>query len=113
QGGGERCAGRRRAGAAVRPERYGRHRRFHPAGRGSVTPAPLVPPRLKNDCFALPPGIDWTPVDIALGLLRANLSPVVAVEELDVSDALGRILARDAIARRSNPPAPNAAVDGY
>lgn len=78
-----------------------------------MTLAPLVPPRLKNDCFALPPGIDWTPVDIALGLLRANLSPVVAVEELDVSDALGRILARDAIARRSNPPAPNAAVDGY
>ncbi|MEO4001924.1 gephyrin-like molybdotransferase Glp [Mesorhizobium sp. CAU 1732] len=78
-----------------------------------MTPAPLVPPRLKNDCFALPPGIDWTPVDTALGLLRANLTPVVATEELEVSQALGRILASDVLARRSNPPAPNAAVDGY
>lgn len=74
---------------------------------------PLAPPRLRDDCFALPPGIDWTPVDTALGLLRANLSPVVETEELDVADALGRVLARDAVARRSNPPAANAAVDGY
>ena len=75
--------------------------------------APLMPPRLRNDCFALPPGIDWTPVDTALGLLRANLSPVVATEELDVARALDRVLADDTLARRSNPPAPNAAVDGY
>lgn len=74
---------------------------------------PLVPPRLRNDCFALPPGIDWTPVDTALGLLRANLSPVVGIEDVDVSAAVGRVLARDALARRSNPPAANAAVDGY
>ncbi|MGB3537517.1 MAG: molybdopterin molybdenumtransferase MoeA, partial [Mesorhizobium sp.] len=74
---------------------------------------PLAPPRLRNDCFALPAGIDWTPVDTALGLLRANLSPVVGTEELDVSHALGRVLARDAVARRSNPPAANSAVDGY
>lgn len=78
-----------------------------------MTAPPLLPPRLKNDCFALPPGIDWTPVDTALGLLRANLSPVVAMEDLDVSQALGRVLARDALARRSNPPAANSAVDGY
>ncbi|MHA6644988.1 molybdopterin-binding protein [Mesorhizobium sp. A623] len=74
---------------------------------------PLVPPRLRNDCFALPAGIDWIPVDTALGVLRANLSPVVDTEELGVSDALGRVLARDAVARRSNPPAANSAVDGY
>ena len=79
----------------------------------TVNAPTLAPPRLKNDCFALPPGIDWTPVDTALGLLRANLSPVVGTEELDVSEALGRVLARDAVARRSNPPAANAAVDGY
>lgn len=78
-----------------------------------MSPAPLAPPRLKNDCFALPPGVEWTPVDTALGLLRANLSPVVGVEELDISHALGRVLARDVVARRSNPPAANAAVDGY
>jgi molybdenum cofactor synthesis domain-containing protein len=75
---------------------------------------PLAPPRLKNDCFALPPGVEWTPVDTALGRLRANLSPVVGIdEEMAVVDALGRILAREAVARRSNPPAPNSAVDGY
>ena len=74
---------------------------------------PLAPPPLRNDCFALPAGIDWTPVDTALGLLRANLSPVVGTEERNVSDALGRVLARDALARRSNPPAANSAVDGY
>lgn len=73
----------------------------------------LVPPPLANDCFALPPGIDWTPVDTALGLLRTNLAPVVATEELDVAAALGRVLASDVRARRSNPPAANAAVDGY
>ena len=28
--------------------------------------ADLTPPRLKNDCFALPPGVNWTPVDDAL-----------------------------------------------
>ncbi len=73
----------------------------------------LVPPRLRNDCFALPPGIEWTPVDTALDLLRASLIPVVATEDLDVSMAVGRVLARDAVAKRSNPPAPNSAVDGY
>nr|WP_323130793.1 molybdopterin-binding protein [Sinorhizobium medicae] len=52
-------------------------------------------------------------MDTALGLLRANLSPVVDIEELDVSDALGHVLARHAVARRSNPPAANSAVDGY
>lgn len=74
---------------------------------------PLAPPRLRNDCFALPPGIDWTPVDTALGLLRAKLSPVVDTEEVDVPNALGRVLAQATVARRSNPPAANSAVDGY
>ena len=27
--------------------------------------SPLKPPPLRDDCFALPPGIDWTPVDEA------------------------------------------------
>ncbi|MGY6645104.1 MAG: molybdopterin-binding protein [Salinarimonas sp.] len=73
----------------------------------------LEPPRLQNDCFALPPGVDWTPVDDALRYLRAALRPVAGIETLPTADALGRVLARDTIARRSNPPAPNAAVDGY
>ena len=73
----------------------------------------LEPPRLQNDCFALPPGVDWTPVDDALALLRAALHPITGVESLPTAEALGRVLAQDTIARRSNPPAPNAAVDGY
>ena len=73
----------------------------------------LTPPRLKNDCFALPPGVDWTPVDEALARLRERLHPLVESETCATSAALGRILAQDAVARRSNPPAANSAVDGY
>ena len=76
-------------------------------------PISLKPPRLKNDCFALPPGVDWTPVDEALDRLRERLHPVVGTEDVEFEQAGGRILAEDAIAGRSNPPAPNSAVDGY
>ena len=38
----------------------------------------LTPPRLKNDCFALPPGVDWTPVDEALARLRDDLRAELA-----------------------------------
>ena len=38
----------------------------------------IQPPPLRNDCFALPPGIDWTPVDEAKQRLRDALSVVVA-----------------------------------
>ena len=74
---------------------------------------PLSPPPLKNDCFALPPGVNWTPVDEALDLLKARLSVVVQAENLPVQDTLGRILAVPVVAPRSNPPHPNSAVDGY
>ncbi len=30
--------------------------------------------RLRDDCFALPPGVDWTPVDEALARLRAEMA---------------------------------------
>lgn len=73
----------------------------------------LKPPRLKNDCFALPPGVDWTPVDDALTRLRARLSRVVEVETAMLEVAKGRVLADPALARRSNPPGANSAVDGY
>ncbi|MEO1537336.1 MAG: gephyrin-like molybdotransferase Glp [Pseudomonadota bacterium] len=73
----------------------------------------LTPPRLQNDCFALPPGVDWTPVDDALSRLRKRLSCIVGQERIAFGDALGRVLAAEAVAVRSNPPAPNAAVDGY
>ncbi|MCF6430850.1 gephyrin-like molybdotransferase Glp [Leisingera sp. MMG026] len=76
-------------------------------------PGRLTPPPLSNDCFALPAGVDWTPVDDALTLLRDRLGPVTGVQTLPLADALGRVLAESAVAKRSNPPLPNTAVDGY
>ncbi len=66
-----------------------------------------------NDCFALPPDIDWTPVDVALAALRASVGTAVGVETIALNDALGRMLAADAVALVSHPAAANAAVDGY
>lgn len=80
--------------------------------RGAL-PSRLVPPRLKNDCFAMPQGVAWVPVDEALARLRAALHPVAATEECPLAEAAGRILAKPVIALRSNPPQANAAVDGY
>ncbi len=73
----------------------------------------LTPPPLRNDCFALPPGVDWTPVDQALALLQDRLTPVTAPQTVPLSQALGRMLAEPIIARRANPPQANTAVDGY
>ncbi|MEM9344334.1 MAG: gephyrin-like molybdotransferase Glp [Pseudomonadota bacterium] len=73
----------------------------------------IAPPRLKQDCFALPPGVDWVPVDEALFRLKTALSPVTATDTLPVADANSRILARAPVAQRPNPPHANAAVDGY
>jgi len=80
---------------------------------GTLSDAPLAPPPLRNDCFALPPGVNWQPVDEALALLRANLHPVAAIEQQSVMSLRGRILARDVAALRPNPPLPNTAVDGF
>lgn len=73
----------------------------------------LRPPPLQNDCFAMPAGVEWTPVDDALERLRDRLHRVVEADTLAVSAASGRILAKDALALRSHPPAANSAVDGY
>ena len=73
----------------------------------------IAPPPLRNDCFALPAGVDWTPVDEALTLLRDRLRPVTGFEVVPVAKASGRVLAKDVVAQRSNPPQPNTAVDGY
>lgn len=69
--------------------------------------------RLPDDCFALPPGIDWTPVDAALSRLREGLHCVTGTEEVLLTEGAGRILAVPVIARRANPPAANSAIDGY
>ncbi len=73
----------------------------------------LEPPPLRNDCFALPAGVEWTPVDDALASLRAGLTPVTGEQVVPVMAAEGRILAGDVRARRANPPQANSAVDGY
>lgn len=70
-------------------------------------------PALKNDCFALPPGVHWTPVEEALALLKERLSPVTATRTVTLTAALGRINAQTILAKRANPPLPNTAVDGY
>ena len=68
---------------------------------------------LRNDCFALPPGVHWTPVDEALDELRARLAPVVTMQSIPLDAALGRVLSKDIHAPRANPPLSNTAVDGY
>ncbi len=73
----------------------------------------LKPPPLRDDCFALPGGVDWTPAEQALALLRDRLHVVVGRERVELSDARGRVLAAPVTARRANPPHPNTAVDGY
>jgi molybdopterin molybdotransferase len=73
---------------------------------------PKAPP-LRNDCFALPAGVHWTPVAEALEVLSTRLAPVVSAEKVALSQALGRISAKPIVALRSNPPLPNTAVDGY
>lgn len=75
--------------------------------------AGLTPPRLRDDCFAMPQGVNWVPVDEALAKLREALHPVATTESLPTGRAAGRVLAQDCVARRSNPPMPNSAVDGY
>ncbi|WP_299969860.1 gephyrin-like molybdotransferase Glp [uncultured Roseobacter sp.] len=72
-----------------------------------------LPPCLNNDCFALPPGVTWTPVNDALALLKERLRPVTSTLRLPVGQAAGHILASDVEAPRASPPLPNTAVDGY
>lgn len=73
----------------------------------------LRPPPLTNDCFAMPRGAHWTPVDQALTHLRDNLRVITPIIDCPVGVAAGLILAEPAIALRSHPPTPNSAVDGY
>ncbi|MEL6317882.1 MAG: molybdopterin molybdotransferase MoeA [Pseudomonadota bacterium] len=79
-----------------------------------MTDADAPPRRPANDCFALPPGVDWIEVGDAQARLRAATPPpVCAVETTSLDASVGRVLAADAIARRAHPAADNSAVDGY
>ena len=70
-------------------------------------------PKLSNDCFSLPQGINWTPVDAALKLLQQRLNTVVKIETIPVQMSDGRTLASAVKAIISTPPFKNSAVDGY
>ncbi|KEJ88780.1 molybdopterin-binding protein [Sulfitobacter donghicola] len=76
------------------------------------TPSAKAAP-LRNDCFALPKGVHWTPVEEALAMLRERLAPVTSSEVVPLAQACGRISFDDVKAKRANPPLPNTAVDGY
>ena len=69
--------------------------------------------KLKNDCFALPAGVDWTPLDDALMHLETSLSPIIETEDLPINLTVGRILAGNLKAGSDSPPFSNSAVDGY
>jgi molybdopterin molybdotransferase len=77
-----------------------------------LRPALTVPP-MRNDCFALPQDVEWTPVDQALALLQKRMTCVTDIETIATKGAAGRVLGRAATALRSHPPAANSAVDGY
>jgi molybdopterin molybdotransferase len=83
------------------------------AGSTDMLRATLAVPPLRNDCFAMPQGAHWTPVDTALAHLRKHLNAVTDIEERPIRQTAHRILAQDVSAARSHPPAPNSAVDGY
>jgi molybdopterin molybdotransferase len=70
-------------------------------------------PPLRDDCFAMPRGVDWTPVDVALDRLRDGLTHVVVSKQIPVADALDCVLAVDVVAVADHPPFMNSAVDGY
>ena len=53
------------------------------------------------------------PVDEALVRLLADASPIEGVEMVSLSQARGRVLARDLAATRTQPPFPASAMDGY
>lgn len=71
------------------------------------------PPKLSNDCFALPAGVHWAPVDETLASLRERVSVVTGIEQIETASAGGRVLAVDILANRDSPPYANSAVDGY
>ena len=67
--------------------------------------------QLSDDCFAF--GGALLGVDAALALITARITPVVDEEGVPLSQAAGRILARDIVAQMDVPPHANSAVDGF
>ncbi|HEX6101981.1 MAG TPA: gephyrin-like molybdotransferase Glp [Alphaproteobacteria bacterium] len=67
--------------------------------------------QLSADCFAH--GGALMSLEDALALIEERTEVVAGIESVPLTEALGRILAEDVIARFAVPPHPNSAVDGY
>jgi len=66
-----------------------------------------------GDNKTFPKGTTWTPVETALNDLKKSLSVNLVSQKIDVIKALGFVLSKDVVAKRSNPHSSNTAVDGF
>ena len=66
-----------------------------------------------DDCFTMPPGVKWLPVDEAINRILSNFTPRDKTEIITLDNALGRVLAEPLTALRDNPAMSNSAVDGF
>jgi len=73
----------------------------------------IEPPDLCDDCFTLPPGVDWVPVPEVFELLQKALVIRVKTDTVTLAKANGRFLAKPIVAKRASPPFANSAIDGY
>ena len=62
----------------------------------------LKPPKLTNNCFSLPRGVNWMPVSEALSKLKKSLQIIAQVEEILVDEANGRILSKSQVIKDSS-----------
>ncbi|MED5532372.1 MAG: molybdenum cofactor synthesis domain-containing protein [Pseudomonadota bacterium] len=69
--------------------------------------------KIKNNCFALPKGVNWCPVDTALRTLKENLHTVCEPMTISTLASEGHTLSQSIHAEVSNPSFSNSAVDGY
>jgi molybdopterin molybdotransferase len=67
--------------------------------------------QLSDDCFAVSGPL--MRIEQAQALIEARIPPLGGEEEVPLRAALGRVLARDLVARVPLPPFTNSAVDGY
>ena len=71
------------------------------------------PKKINDDCFALPKGVKWSPVDTALEKLKNGLSIIPKANLQPVEKSVGFIISKPCYAQISNPNFSNSAVDGY
>ncbi len=67
--------------------------------------------QLTDDCFAFSGSL--LPIAEMERLIEAGVGPVAEIEDVSLSAALGRVLARDLVADLDLPPFDNSAVDGF